>query len=260
MNQPVSIILPNYKTPELTRLCLRSLRKYTPPDAVRVIAVDNASGDASLDYLRSLGWIRLIERTPADIAGMKPALMHTTAMDLAFQQVDTPFVLSFHTDTIVSSPDWLDFLLGEINKSGRIAGVGSWKLEFIPPAKRFGKKLEVVENRVKQFLGLKKPEVQFLRSHCALYRTDLLRQYTRGFGDGESAGKSIHRRLTEAGFTLEFIPPDVLIRYMDHLNHATMILNPSIGSRRTSSRRARRSLDAKMARYRDILADDSLDK
>ena len=260
MNQPVSIILPNYKTPELTRLCLRSIRKYTPHDAVRIIAVDNASGDESLEYLRSLDWVRLIERTPADIAGMKPALMHTTAMDLAFQQVDTPFVLSFHTDTIVYSPDWLDFLLGEIGKSDRIAGVGSWKLEFIPPAKRFGKKLEVVENRVKQFLGLKKPEVQFLRSHCALYRTDLLRQHTRGFGDGESAGKSIHRLLTEAGFTMEFIPPEILIKYMDHLNHATMILNPTIGSRRTSSRRARRSLEARMERYRAILADDSLDK
>ena len=101
MNQPVSIILPNYKTPELTRLCLRSIRKYTPHDAVRVIAVDNASADGSLDYLRSLSWIRLIERSSDDIAGMPPALMHTTAMDLALAEVDTPFVLSFHTDTIV---------------------------------------------------------------------------------------------------------------------------------------------------------------
>jgi hypothetical protein len=260
MSQFVSIILPNYKTPDLTRLCLRSLRKYTPCDAVRIIAVDNASGDGSLDYLRSLDWIQLIERTPADIAGMAPALMHTTAMDLAFQQVDTPFVLSFHTDTIVYSPDWLDFLLGRINRSDRIAGVGSWKIEFIPPLKRFGKKLEVVENRAKQLLGLKKPEVRFLRSHCALYRTDLLRQHTRGFGDGESAGKSIHRCLTAAGFTMEFIPPEVLIKYMDHLNHATMILNPSIGDRRTSAPKARESLESRMERYRDILADDALDK
>ena len=260
MNQPVSIIMPNYKTPELTRLCLRSLRKFTPHDAIRIIAVDNASGDESLDYLRSLGWIRLIERTPADIAGMAPALMHTTAMDLALNEVDTPFVLSFHTDTIVYSPDWLDFLLGRISRDEKIAGVGSWKLEFVPPLKRFGKKLEIIENRVKQLLGLKKPEVRFLRSHCALYRTDLLRRHTRGFGDGESAGKSIHKLLTDAGYTMEFIPPEVLIKYMDHLNHATMILNPAIGSRRTSAPKARRSLESRMAFYRDILADDSLDK
>lgn len=47
---------------------------------------------------------------------------------------------------------------------------------------------------------------------------------------------------------------------MDHLNHATMILNPSIGDRKTGTPEMREALDAKMARFRDILADDSLDK
>ena len=260
MNQSVSIILPNYKTPELTRLCLRSIRKYTPHDAVRIIAVDNASADESLEYLRSLSWIRLIERSSDDIAGMAPALMHTTAMDLALAEVETPFVLSFHTDTIVYRPDWLEFLLGRINKSDRLAGVGSWKLEFFSPIRRFGKKLEVVETRAKVLLGLKKPEERFLRSHCALYRTELLKRYTRGFGDGESAGSSIHKCLTAAGYEMDFIPPEVLIKYMDHLNHATMILNPEIGSRKTAAPKARQSLAARMERFQAILADDSLDR
>ena len=256
MDQPVSIILPNYKTPELTRLCLRSLRKFTPHDAIRIIAVDNASGDESLEYLRSLPWVRLIERTPADIDGMAPALMHTTAMDLALREVETPFVLSFHTDTIVYSPDWLDFLLGRINRSDKIAGVGSWKLEFVPPLKRFGKSLE---DSLKRALGKRKAEFRFLRSHCALYRTDLLKRHTRGFGDGECAGSSIHRCLTAAGYEMEFIPPEILIKYMDHLNHATMILNPAIGSRKTAAPKARQSLESRLERFRAILADDSLD-
>ena len=119
---------------------------------------------------------------------------------------------------------------------------------------------EDTENLIKQLLGLKKPEVRFLRSHCALYRTDLLRKYTNGFTEGKSAGKAIHKHLTDAGFIMEFIPPEILIKYMDHLNHATMILNPAIGSRRTSAPKARRSLESRMALYRDILADDSLDK
>jgi len=256
MNPSVSIILPNYKTPELTRLCLRSIRKYTPRDAVRIIAVDNASADESLEYLRSLSWIRLIERSPEDIAGMAPALMHTTAMDLAMAEVDTPFVLSFHTDTIVYRPDWLEFLLGRINRSDRIAGVGSWKLEFKSPLKRFGKSLE---DGLKRLFGNGKSEFRFIRSHCALYRTDLLKQYTNGFGDGETAGKSIHTHLTDAGYTMELIPPEVLIKYMDHMNHATMILNPAIGSRKTAAPKARQSLAARMERFQAILADDSLD-
>lgn len=256
MNHPVSIILPNYKTPELARLCLRSLRKFTPHDAIRIIAVDNASGDDSLDYLRSLSWIRLIERTPADIEGLPPAVMHTTAMDLALKEVDTPFVLSLHTDTIVYRPDWLDFLLARIDRSDRIAGVGSWKLEFVPPLKRFGKS---IEDGLKRALGKKKPEFRFLRSHCALYRTELLKQHTRGFGDGECAGSSIHKCLIAVGYEMDFIPPEVLIRYMDHLNHATMILNPTIGSRKTASPKARMSLEKRMEQFRAILADDSLD-
>ena len=256
MNQPVSIILPNYKTPELARLCLRSLRKFTPHDAIRIIAVDNASGDDSLEYLRSLSWIRLIERTPADIEGLPPAVMHTTAMDLALKEVDTPFVLSFHTDTIVYRPDWLDFLLSRINRSDRIAGVGSWKLEFVPPLKRFGKS---IEDGLKRAFGRKKPEFRFLRSHCALYRTELLKRHTRGFGDGECAGSSIHKCLIAAGYEMDFIPPEVLIRYMDHLNHATMILNPTIGSRKTASPKARQSLEKRMEQFRAILADESLD-
>ncbi|MBL8704260.1 MAG: glycosyltransferase, partial [Rhodospirillales bacterium] len=58
----VTVLVPNYRTPELTRLCLRLLRKHTPPGRIRVIAIDNDSRDESLDYLRSLAWISLIER------------------------------------------------------------------------------------------------------------------------------------------------------------------------------------------------------
>ena len=50
MSEPeVTILLPNYKTPELTKLCFRLLNKFTPPGRMRVIAIDNASGDASLE-------------------------------------------------------------------------------------------------------------------------------------------------------------------------------------------------------------------
>ena len=46
----ITVLLPNYKTPELTRLCLRSLRKYTDFTKLQVLAVDNASGDESVEY------------------------------------------------------------------------------------------------------------------------------------------------------------------------------------------------------------------
>ena len=63
----VTIIIPNYKTPDLTRFCLRSLRLHSDPARVKVIVVDNDSRDDSVEYLRGVQWIDLIERH--DIAG-----------------------------------------------------------------------------------------------------------------------------------------------------------------------------------------------
>ena len=254
----LTILLPNYKTPELTKLCLRSLRKYTDCSRIRVIAVDNASGDESLAYLRSLSWIRLLERSEAEIRGMSPPLMHSSALDLALRQVDTPYVISMHADTIVHHPEWLDYLMKHITRSEKTAGVGSWKLETVPLWKSIGK---AVEDGFKTLIGRKHHEFRFLRSHCALYRTDLLRKYTKGFGDGECAGSSIHKHLLNAGYELEFLPVAELSRYMDHLNHATMILNPELAGRRTSGAKSFRKLGSKLdaANYQRILADDTLD-
>ncbi len=136
----VSIIIPNYRTAALTKLCLRSLVLHTELRRVRVIVVDNDSQDESTEYLRGLSWIRLIERRRAkEESGPQ---MHARALDLAFAQVDTPYTLVMHTDTIVVSSSWLDFLVGNIASSPDIAGVGSWKLESVPAWRRVGKAVE----------------------------------------------------------------------------------------------------------------------
>ena len=59
----VTILIPNFRTPEITTICFRLLRKYTPPSRAHVIAIDNDSRDESVAYLRRLKWIELIERT-----------------------------------------------------------------------------------------------------------------------------------------------------------------------------------------------------
>ena len=255
----ITVLLPNYKTPELTRLCLRSLRKYTDFTKLQVLAVDNASGDESVEYLRSLPWIRLIERSAADIQGMPPALMHSSALDLALREVDTPYVLSMHTDTIVHDPRWLDYLMEHITRSEKIAGVGSWKLETCrsgrPPEKPSRMDFE-------RCSGKSGRNSVFSAVTAPLYRTDLLKRFTKGFGDGECAGSSIQKHLLAAGYELEFLPVRELSRYMAHLNHATMILNPELAGRKTSSAKAFRKLGGKLhaQNYRRILEDDSLDR
>ena len=58
----VTILVPNYKTPEITKICMRLIRKFTDFNVVDVIVIDNNSNDASLDYLKTLKWITLLER------------------------------------------------------------------------------------------------------------------------------------------------------------------------------------------------------
>ncbi|MBR2364759.1 MAG: glycosyltransferase [Lentisphaeria bacterium] len=252
----VSIIIPNYKTPDLTKLCLRSLRKYTDFSRAKVIAVDNDSGDASLEYLRSLKWITLLERNPAGETGPQ---MHAKALDYAVAKVDTPFVLVIHTDTIVKDPRYLDFLLERIKADPEIAAVGSWKLEYVPPLKIFFKKIETFFRKLAGRKILDRSH--YFRSHCALYKTDLLKE-TKGFADGDSAGISVFNMLREKGYKLPFIQSEDLCRYMTHLNHATMILNPVSGSSKTSKPSSRRNLDRKIRdlHVEELLQNESLDK
>ena len=255
MAAEVTIIIPNYKTPELTRLCLRSLRKYTDLAKARILVIDNDSADDSLEYLRRLKWITLLERKTHNESG--PA-MHSKALDEAFEHVDTPYVLVIHTDTIVLRDDWLDFLLERVKADENIAGVGSWKLESVSPVKLFFKRIETA---VRRLMGRKILDREhYFRSHCALYKSSAVRE-TRGFGDGDSAGVSMFRILREKNYALPFISSEDLCRYMAHLNHATMIINPQgEGGHKTSKESARTKLRGQIARFAAILEDSSLDQ
>jgi len=263
----VTILIPNYKTLELTKLCLRLIRKHTDPSLAHVIVIDNDSQDASLEYLRTLSWIELIERK--QIPGESPVLSHSRALDLALEKVTTPYVLSIHTDTLVRNKNWLSFLLNQI-KTGDAAGVGSWKLEAKPIWKDILKIAErylqrvyynVISKKNHSLEGLDKNHL-YLRSHCALYRTDLIKKYKTGFSDGEEvAGKAMHRKLLFHGHKMIFLPSDILLNYMDHINHATTVLNPTLSRSKKSVskglRRIQKSLEGFQAEK--ILLDVSLD-
>jgi glycosyltransferase involved in cell wall biosynthesis len=224
----VTILIPNYKTLELTKLCLRLIRKHTDPLLAKVLVIDNDSQDESTEYLRSLSWIELIERPK--VLNEPPVMAHARALDLGLSQVTTPFVLSIHTDTLMKHPKWLPFLLAQIAKSPTIGGVGSWKLEAKPWIKRLLKHCErFVQTRFAKLRGRVKPigeEYHYLRSHCALYRMDLIRKYSLSFADGEQvAGKLMHKKLVELGHQMVFLPSETLGLYLDHVNHATTLLN-----------------------------------
>jgi glycosyltransferase involved in cell wall biosynthesis len=267
MHPLVTILVPNYKTLALTKLCLRLIRKHTDLKLAKVVVIDNDSQDDSLDYLRTLSWIELIERKA--IPGETPVQSHSRALDLALDNVTTPYVLSIHTDTLVKHSKWLPYLLAQISKSPTIAGVGSWKLETKPKWRQALKWIEHYAQLIYFFLIAKKQHglagvgknYYYLRSHCAMYRMDLIKKYQLHFSDGDMvAGKEMHKRLVDAGHTMLFLPSEQLIPYLEHINHATTILNPTL-SRQKSVDKGLKRMEKSLARMNatGILQDMSLD-
>lgn len=264
----VTILVPNYKTLELTKLCLRLIRKHTASHQAEVIVIDNDSQDESLDYLRSLSWIKLIERKVIPNEGAISS--HSRALDLGLQQVETPYVLSIHTDTLIKNPSWLDFLISNMEKKPTTAGVGSWKLECKSLWRQALKKVErKVQLAYYQCTGKQAHGIEgvgknyyYLRSHCAMYRMDLIRELQLSFSGGDMvAGKDMHKKLIDAGYEMIFLPSNVLITYLDHINHATTVLNPELSKRGKNMDKGLKRIKTSLARMNAdvILQDGALD-
>ncbi len=262
MSDLVSIIIPHYETRDLVTLCLRSLRQWTR-HPIEVIVVDNDSRDDSLEYLRSVRWIRLIERGSAVSGNGTKA--HREAMDVGMAAAKGNFLLSLHTDTIVKEPSWLEYLLSRIRTTEKTAAVGTWKLETISPWKRAGKALAdpILDLGRRAFGTAAVRSPLYFRSHCALYRMDALSRHGLKFdAPSGAAGEAIYRGLVENGYNVVWLPEPELMKVMDHLSHATAYLTVPGMARTFQGRRHA----ARIARYfrrphvRQILQDSFLDR
>ncbi|MHC4947540.1 MAG: glycosyltransferase family 2 protein [Planctomycetota bacterium] len=255
----VSIVIPHYQTEELARLCLRSIRRRTAEPSCEVIVVDNGSRDGrSLDYLRRVGWIRLIERT-----GELPSrvfMIHKQSLDIGFEAARGRYLLSMHTDTIVLCDDWLRWLVNQLESSDDLAAVGSYKLSRESGLQRAVKAVETGGRRLLR--RAVQDTTPFIRSHCALYRRSALDALGYRFADDEqTCGRKIHFDLLEAGYGVRLLDSDAMNRRLVHLDHATMVLHPELGTRRRTVVKGRRRIERFLAApdIRAILADASLD-
>ena len=190
-----TICIINYKTLELTKCCLRSIRKFTKYP-YEVIVIDNGSNDESLDYLKSLGWIRLIERnTKNDLNG---GHSHAIALDLGLTNCNTEFFISMHTDTIVRKENWLTDLISYFDNDNDISCVGSGKIELTPGWRVLFK--QTTDYRTFKRKLLKEPDPigkyrYYNRTYCCLYRTEILSREKLSFLmdiDNLTSGKKLY--------------------------------------------------------------------
>jgi GT2 family glycosyltransferase len=225
----VTICIPHWQALSLVSLCLRSIRKHSKNYNVEVLIIDNGSKDESLDYLRSLKWIRLIERPDETHANWPNNVF--TAWDRGIQEASGEYFVSMHSDVFVKSDDWLDPYFDAIGSGKQIAGAGAWKLELENPL-YVAQKLIIGNalSAVKNLFGAKK-RISWRRGHyprdyCAMYRRNVILEHGLSFlpTDGRGGGYTIARRLWEAGYQTRMIPVRVLYQKMVHIAHGTAAL------------------------------------
>ncbi len=262
-----TICIVNYKTFDFTRLCLRSIRKFTDYPC-EVLVVDNDSADESLEYLKSLDWIKLIERRakPGEPGG---GYAHGAALQLALEQCRTEFFVSMHSDTFVKKHGWLKSLIDYFKDDPKTACVGSGKIELIPQWRLWLKKATDFRTFKRKLLRTPDPLGKYRyynRTICSLYRTEVLQNEKLSFlmdrDKGLTAGKKLYFELVDRGYNTVELPPSVMGKYVIHLAHATQVVNPQeFTLRKHTVRKCNRLVRKVMSSpvIQDVLKDESLD-
>ena len=257
-----------YKTLEFTRLCLRSIRKFTSYPC-EVIVVDNDSGDESLDYLRKLKWIRLLERKPQpDEPG--GGYSHAAALDLALADCNTEFFVSLHSDVFIKRTGWLADLIRYFDNDQRIACVGTGKIE-LQSAWRIWLKDNLDYNALERKLLCRPDPLQkyryFNRTIYSIYRTEILRRegltFLMGKTEGMTAGRKLYFDLLDRGYKTVELPQRLVGKYVVHLAHATQAANPDEFSlRKRTIHKYNQQFEKVMTSelFASIMADSSLDE
>jgi cellulose synthase/poly-beta-1,6-N-acetylglucosamine synthase-like glycosyltransferase len=268
VSNKATICIVNYKTLDFTRLCLRSIRKFTNYP-YEMIVVDNGSNDDSVEYLRSLKWIRLIER-PRQSDQPQGSFDHASALDLGLADCNTEFFVAMHSDTFVKKLGWLAELISFFADNPKIACVGSGKIELTPTWIELVKRFTDVKSFMRGLFGTPAQHAKYRyhnRAICCLYRTEVLRReglsFLMGQDQGLTAGQKLYFELVDRGYKTVELPPSIMGQYIIHLAHATQALNPrEFKLRDKTHRKFNRTIDKVMssAIIQDILADEPLDR
>lgn len=227
----ISICIPHWQVKSLITICLRSIRKHSRNYDTEIIIVDDGSKDESIEYLRSLKWIRLIERGDESRIGWPLDLF--SAYDRGLQAATGEYYMTMHSDVFVKRDDWLDPFLTRMAEDEKVAGVGAWKLRIDNPMYIFQKRIfGTALALVKNVFGARKRihwrQGHFPRDYCAMYRRETIIKHNLAFlpqvnaqGNFSGANYAIATRLWDAGYQTRMIPVRELAEKIVHVGHAT---------------------------------------
>jgi hypothetical protein len=226
-----AFVLVNYKTPTITPISLDLLKPYAQAHGAVVWVVDNQSSDESTDYLRTLDWIQLIERTPEP--GETGTQAHARALDVVMQSSSARYLFLLHTDTFIHNPAILDQMLGRLRADQKLVATGCLDQKYRGVLRSnwrvFSRYFKHHTRRVRHATGLggKAPKPYrevYLKSFCALWNIDTVKAHGLSFAMvNRVPGYEIQDRLTPQGYRFEAMPERHVFRYLDHIEGGTVV-------------------------------------
>ena len=250
-----SIIIPHYRTEEFTRLCLRSLRKHSRlPN--EVIVVDNNSNDASLDYLRGLSWIKLIEnRTQA-----RGSVAHREALELGVAAATGEWLIFFHSGTVVLKDGWDRTLIelavsrGAVGFSSKIRNIDPFEPWWLRSIRKAGDRIR----RVRHSLSGRKIKIM---SYCFGVRREIVAESRFSFRTEGEAVTDFYEQVIHGKHPFLLLDRATLEPLLWHTSNVTSLLTNQMTNKNLLSK-----FQVKLGRLMSvrevqaILSDEGLDK
>ncbi len=171
--RPVTVIVLTWNGLEVTRVCVSSILERTTHPDFRVIVVDNASTDGTVEYLRGLDGITLIENVEN--------LGFVKGNNSGIRAADTDVVL-MNNDTEIIQGDWLEQMqrvaysapdIGVVgcrlvNSDGNLVHAGT----YMPVPSYWGQEYPGGEKDIGQYTS--DSEVEGVIAACAYIKRELI--------------------------------------------------------------------------------------
>lgn len=121
-----SLVVPYFRTPEITRLCLYSIYRFSKATP-EVVVVDNAPGEPESAMLAEFPRLRVIDNRTA----LRGSAANFEALDIGVNAAAHDLVGLLHSDTIFLREGWDGELFPRLDDEG-LAAIGTFEREANP--------------------------------------------------------------------------------------------------------------------------------
>lgn len=209
-----SLVVPYFRTPEITRMCLHSIYHFAHGEP-EVIVIDNDPSDPGAAMLDEYPQIRRIDNPTAT----RGSLANFEALDIGLDQASHDLVGILHSDTIFLQPGWDLRWFGHLQQQ-QLGAISTLEREA-NPFRPWRKRIEDWFHHVAHRRQLPAGKDGKLMLYFLLTRRSLLADMGYRFSDQGNITVDHYRR---AGQRVELLSLVEGSRFMWHTSNVTSLL------------------------------------